>query len=91
MRSSRPCGCSTCLARSGHSFGDFRRSLPASAATPELRIPCPDGWWLVRASGTESKLTIRCEAQDESGLERLCAAIGDHLRACGLAWGQKAR
>lgn len=113
-----------CLARSGRSLGDFRRGLPASAATPELRIPCPDerkpevlrriserlaavgarvdatdglrvtdpdGWWLVRASGTEPKLTIRCEAQDESGLERLCAAIGDHLRACGVAWGQKAR
>lgn len=113
-----------CLARSGRSLGDFRRRLPASAATPELRIPCPDerkpevlrqiakrlaaagarvdatdglrvtspdGWWLVRASGTEPKLTIRCEAMDESGLARLRATIGDHLRACGVAWGQKAR
>lgn len=113
-----------CLARSGRSLGDFRRSLPPSAATPELRIPCPeerkpevlrriaarlaaagaqvdgtdglrvsnpDGWWLVRASGTEPKLTVRCEAQDESGLERLRTAIGEHLRACGVAWSQKAR
>jgi phosphomannomutase len=113
-----------CLGRAGHTLGEFRRSLPATAATPELRIPCPedrkpevlrqvaarlaavgarvdttdglrvtepDGWWLLRASGTESKLTIRCEAADESGLERLRAAVRAHLDACGQPWDHKAR
>jgi phosphomannomutase len=108
------------LARDGRTLGQFRRSLPATAATPELRIPCPDagkaqvlrrvaerlaaagaqvdttdglrvtepdGWWLLRASGTEPKLTIRCEAADESGLRRLRAALDEHLRACGPACG----
>lgn len=111
-----------CLGRAGHTLGEFRRSLPRTAATPELRIPCPedrkplvlrqvaerlaavgarvdttdglrvtepDGWWLLRASGTEPKLTIRCEAADESGLERLRAVVGAHLEACGQPWDHK--
>jgi phosphomannomutase len=112
-----------CLGRRGGSLGDFRRSLPPTAATPELRIPCADerkeevlrrvaerlavagaqadttdglrvteadGWWLLRASGTEPKLTIRCEAADESGLQRLRQVVGGHLRACGQEWDNKA-
>jgi phosphomannomutase len=112
-----------CLGRAGHTLGEFRRSLPPTAATPELRIPCPEdrkprvldqvaarlaavgaqvdttdglrvtepeGWWLLRASGTEPKLTIRCEAADESGLERLRAVVGAHLHACGQPWDDKA-
>lgn len=111
------------LGSSGHTLGEFRRSLPPTAATPELRIPCPEdrkpevlrqvaarlaavgarvdttdglrvtepeGWWLLRASGTEPKLTIRCEAADESGLERLRAVVGAHLAACGQPWDHKA-
>ena len=113
-----------CVAHRGGTLGEFRRSLPPTAATPELRIPClearkpevlrrvaerlaaagaqvdttdglrvtePDGWWLLRASGTEAKLTIRCEAADEIGLERLRAAVAAHLQACGQAWDHKAR
>ncbi len=108
-----------CLGRGRRSLAEFRRGLPPSAATPELRIPCPDerkpevlrqvaerlaaagaqvdtmdglrvtgpdGWWLLRASGTEPKLTIRCEAADESGLQRLREAVRTHLQACGQAW-----
>lgn len=113
-----------CLGGVRRSLGEFRRRLPATAATPELRIPCPDdrkpevlrrvaerlaaagaqvdttdglrvtepdGWWLLRASGTEPKLTIRCEAADESGLRRLRQSVGAHLEACGQAWDNKAR
>jgi phosphomannomutase len=113
-----------CLGRAGHTLGEFRRSLPPTAATPELRIACPEdrkpevlrqvaarlaavgarvdttdglrvtepeGWWLLRASGTEPKLTIRCEAADEYGLERLRAVVGAHLVACGQPWDHKAR
>jgi phosphomannomutase len=112
-----------CLGRAGCTLGEFRRRLPVTAATPELRIPCadgrkaevlrrvaerlalagsqvdttdglrvtePEGWWLLRASGTEPKLTIRCEAADESGLEQLRQAVGGHLRACGEEWDNKA-
>jgi phosphomannomutase len=109
-----------CLAAAGRTLGEFRRSLPVTAVTPELRIPCsdtrkaevlrqvaerlaatgaqvdttdglrvsgPDGWWLLRASGTEPKLTIRCEAADESGLQRLRQTVAEHLEACGQASG----
>ena len=112
-----------CLGRAGRTLGAFRRSLPPTAATPDLRIPCADGrkeevlrrvaerlaiagarpdttdglrvteadgWWLLRASGTEPKLTIRCEATDECGLERLRQVVGGHLRACGQEWDNKA-
>ncbi|HJS90736.1 MAG TPA: phosphomannomutase/phosphoglucomutase [Steroidobacteraceae bacterium] len=106
-----------CLGRNAGSLGDFRRNLPPTATTPELRLPCPEerksgvlrevaarlaavgapvdttdglrvsepeGWWLLRASGTEPKLSVRCEAADESGLERLRQAVGKHLAACGI-------
>jgi phosphomannomutase len=112
-----------CLGRAGHTLGEFRRSLPPTAATPELRIACPEerkaevlrqvaarlaatgarvdttdglrvtepeGWWLLRASGTEPKLTIRCEAADEPGLERLRELVATHLQACGQPWDHKA-
>lgn len=105
------------LGRGGCSLGEFRRALPPAAATPELRLPCPeerknavlrevaerlaatgatvdttdglrvseaDGWWLLRASGTEPKLTVRCEASDESGLERLRRIVAQHLGASGI-------
>ena len=106
-----------CLGRAGRTLGEFRQSLPPTSATPELRIPCPDGrksevlqqvaerlaaagakvdttdglrvaetdgWWLLRASGTEPKLTIRCEAADEAGLERLRERVAGHLHRCGI-------
>jgi len=48
-----------------------------------LRVTTDDGWWLLRASGTESKLTCRCEAADEAGLERLSLQLRRELRASG--------
>jgi phosphomannomutase len=94
----------------------FARGLPATVATPELRLPCPDarkvaildavaagldrsridttdglrvddaqGWWLLRASGTEEKLTARVEADDPDALERLRADLFARLNAAGLS------
>lgn len=44
------------------------------------RVPCHDGaWWLLRASGTEAKLTARLEARDAAGLaaaRAVLAALG---------------
>ena len=104
------------LRRSGHSLAAFRRSLPQTFTTPELRLPCPDtdkrrvldaveaalvaqgakvdradglrvstadGWWLLRASGTEPKLTARVEGWTAAGMERLRDALFGHLSAAG--------
>jgi phosphomannomutase len=30
-----------------------------------IRVMSEDGWWLLRASGTEPKITCRCEAGDD--------------------------
>jgi phosphomannomutase len=105
------------LGRQGCSLADFRAKLPRTAATPELRLSCPegrkkpvmsevaarlrtqgatvdttdglrvtdrDGWWLLRASGTEPKLTARCEAGDVEGLARLSGELVSQLRRSGI-------
>lgn len=96
---------------------DFRESLPATFATPEVRFSCPDhrkaavlaaigaraeaegksidrtdglrvaedgGWWLLRASGTEAKLTARCEAQNADFLETIRRRLAKALRSEGV-------
>ena len=50
-----------------------------------LRVDTPDGWWLLRASGTEPKLTLRCEGRDAAALSRVKAALAEELAAVGLA------
>lgn len=104
------------LSRAPGGFAAFRRTLPPSLATPELRIPCSsadavvrevaerlgltdfdpamgvrrtmdEGWWLIRASGTEPKVTCRCEAETEQDLSRVKASLAAHLRACGVEVG----
>jgi phosphomannomutase len=109
------------LAALGHlgcTLQEYRSSLPLTAATPELRLHCPehrkaqvieevsarlvacegvhidttdglrvtteDGWWLLRASGTEPKLTARCEAADSAGLARLQGALVMQLARSGV-------
>lgn len=49
-----------------------------------LRVERPDGWWLLRASGTEPKLTCRCEAAHPDGLDRLRAELREHLQLSGI-------
>lgn len=105
------------VARLGSSLGEFRRSLPVTCATPEVRFPCPEdcklaviqeiaerlagsdaevnstdglrvstdaGWWLLRASGTEAKLTARCEAADQVGLAQVTRTLARELETSGL-------
>jgi phosphomannomutase len=44
----------------------------------------PDGWWLLRASGTEPKLTCRCEALHPDGLGRLRGELQRQLALSGI-------
>jgi phosphomannomutase len=52
--------------------------------TDGLRVTTQDGWWLLRASGTEPKLTARIEAWSEEGLERIRADLFERLGQAGL-------
>ncbi len=52
-----------------------------------LRVRSADGWWLLRASGTEPKLTARCEAADAPALDRLVADLRAELATSGIALG----
>jgi phosphomannomutase len=49
-----------------------------------LRVERPDGWWLLRASGTEAKLTCRCESVHPDGLDRLRAELRRQLQLSGI-------
>ncbi|MGF1612211.1 MAG: phosphoglucomutase/phosphomannomutase PgmG [Kiloniellales bacterium] len=49
-----------------------------------VRVKTPDGWWLLRASNTQDVLVARCEAGDESGLQRLKVALTAQLVESGL-------
>lgn len=50
-----------------------------------VRVTTPDGWWLLRASNTESLLTARAESTSEAGLIRLLAALDAQLAASGVS------
>ncbi len=49
-----------------------------------LRVNGPDGWWLLRASNTEAALVVRCESDNEDGLDRLKAAVSGYLSCAGV-------
>ncbi|HYG27164.1 MAG TPA: phosphomannomutase/phosphoglucomutase, partial [Caulobacteraceae bacterium] len=53
--------------------------------TDGLRVTTEDGWWLLRASNTEAKLTCRCEAPDAERLARVKADLAAHLRESGIS------
>jgi phosphomannomutase len=68
--------------------GERLRAEKADVNTGDgLRVNTPDGWWMLRASGTESKLTIRCESGDDDGLERLMSQVRRELRQSGVELG----
>jgi phosphomannomutase len=60
---------------------------PAVDRTDGLRVTERDGWWLLRASGTEPKLTVRCEAKDQAALDALKSKLRDFLRIAGVTTG----
>ena len=55
--------------------------------TDGLRVSTRDGWWLLRASNTQAAVTLRAEAADEAGLERLLADIDRQLEQSGVSRG----
>jgi phosphomannomutase len=52
--------------------------------TDGARVTTPDGWWLLRASNTQAMLTVRAEAKDQAGLDRLLAEVDAQLAASGV-------
>ncbi|WP_374945281.1 phosphoglucomutase/phosphomannomutase PgmG [Sphingomonas sp.] len=53
--------------------------------TDGARVTTGDGWWLLRASNTEPALTVRAEAPDQPGLDRLLAEIETRLSIEGVS------
>jgi phosphomannomutase len=78
-----------CVAERKHAIvREVAARVAASGArldpTDGIRVTTRDGWWLLRASGTESKLTARCEALNEDCLDRLQRELGSQLRESGV-------
>ena len=53
--------------------------------TDGVRVSTQHGWWLLRASNTQSVLVARAEASSETDLELLKEQIKSHLSALGLS------
>mmetsp|Transcript_19834 Transcript_19834/g.24458 ORF Transcript_19834/g.24458 Transcript_19834/m.24458 type:complete len:532 (+) Transcript_19834:80-1675(+) len=49
-----------------------------------LRVIHEDGWWLLRASNTESVLVVRVEANNEHSFQRLKADVAHQLQLSGF-------
>lgn len=49
-----------------------------------VRVKAHGGWWLARASNTQSALIARCEAQDEKSLEALKQMVIGQLKKSGI-------
>ncbi|CAN5285094.1 phosphomannomutase/phosphoglucomutase [soil metagenome] len=62
--------------------------LAAAGATVDrtdgARVDTAEGWWLLRASNTQSMLVARAEGQDQAGLDRLLAQLDAQLAASGV-------
>jgi len=52
-----------------------------------LRVTSADGWWLLRASNTEAKLSARAEGHDAMALNRVMADLTARLAAVGVTLG----
>ncbi len=52
--------------------------------TDGVRVTTADGWWLLRASNTQSALVVRCEAGDGDALSRLKSEISEQLSLSGV-------
>ncbi len=50
-----------------------------------VRVNTPHGWWLLRASNTQSVLVARCEGKTEKGLQSLKVQLSETLNEYGLS------
>jgi len=58
--------------------------MPGAVTTDGVRMTVEGGWWLLRASGTEDKLTARVEARDTAALARVRRALAAVLAVEGV-------
>lgn len=50
-----------------------------------IRVAEKNGWWLIRASNTQSALVARAEANSKKDLAELKINLKKHLESCGVA------
>lgn len=52
--------------------------------TDGVRVLNEHGWWLARASNTQSAIIVRCEAASKENLEKLRQEVSEQLRRSGI-------
>lgn len=48
-----------------------------------VRVPCSDGFWMLRSSNTQPHITIRCEALSQKGLDACEKDLQSHIHTAG--------
>ena len=51
-----------------------------------IRVQDDDGWWLIRASNTESSLIVRAEGRDEATLAEKITQLTQLLASQDIIW-----
>lgn len=67
--------------------GHLKESLPDQSMLDETdgaRVTLDQGWWLLRASNTQSSITARAEANTKEDLEAVKINLRNTLAACGF-------
>lgn len=49
-----------------------------------VRVPCADGFWMLRASNTQPHITIRCEAASSEGLKLCLEEMREQVKISGI-------
>lgn len=52
-----------------------------------VRVSMPSGWFIVRASNTEARLSLRFEAEGETALQEMTTRVKNILRQYGIEMG----
>ena len=50
-----------------------------------IRVDTNEGWWLLRASNTQSALTARCESNSEKGLRKIQLQLIKAIKGSGIS------
>ena len=44
-----------------------------------VRVPSANGWWLLRASNTQSEVVLRCEADSKENLKKQLMSVKNEI------------
>ncbi len=64
--------------------GNLKRNKREVVTIDGVRVPCADGFWMLRGSNTQPHVTIRCEARSSIGMNRCMEDLHLHIAHAGI-------